>query len=1379
MPPKKSNLNNASSNGSRRKRVERAQQLPEQIETRNAAQRIRTAESRAQESQEQRDERLQQNITRTRAARERNIATVRVLDRQRQRISRSLTRASFVRLAFEYAPDINYSAHSKIAIGGMDKVCQYCQALKFRNEAAGMCCASGKVVLSPLPAPPEPLLSLLTGNSDDSKLFLRKIRKFNSCFQMTSFGATKICDRASDGRNFETTFKIQGQVYHKIGSLMPMPDNNPKFLQIYFMGDCEERVTTRCLYNFIEQAEERAIVILLENFLEDHNQLIQLIKRVSPRLQNDNYQIVIKADKVPLGEHAGRFNAPTVDEVAVIMVGDPVDKRSIKITRRDNTVSMISDLHRSYDALQYPLIFWQGQDEYHLNIKQYDPNTGDYRNNKVSSMNYYAHRIMVRQHQDNYILRYRQLFHQYIVDMYAKVESERLRFLRFNQAKLRSEEYIHLRDAVAGNIDGNLNPNDIGNAFILPSSYIGSPRNMQEYIQDAMTYVRHYGRPDLFITFTCNPNWEEIQTLLLPGQQAIHRHDLTAQWQKRGLPHAHILVWLKDRIRPEEIDQIISAEIPDPLIDQELFDIVTKHMIHGPCGAFNMTSPCMENGKCKKKFPKPHTNDTITDIDGYPMYRRRSSDLAIFEVQNINKNDEIARYQMGRYISSNEAIWHILSFPIHERDPAVQHLAIHLENGQRVYFTEENVLQRAFEAPKTTLTEFFTLCQKPDVFGQFAKTLVYGDVPRYFTWNKSSKKWEPRKQGKPHPSITGIFKAKTLGRLYTVHPKQRECFYLRLLLDACRELQLLEDDNHWDLTLADAALTSTPNNIRQLFAIILTTCYPSQAQSLWEKYKNCMTEDILHRIRQTNQCQNIDYTPEMYNETLVLIEDLCVLISNLPLNHYGMPSPNRPATDLVNTDLQRENQYDHGSLATIIMNSEPLLTAEQKIIYDRIMLAVAAEQGGFFFLDAPGGTGKTFLISLILAKIRSQQKIALAVASSGIAATLLDGGRTAHSTFKLPLDVHNKPDAICNIKKNSGIAAVLRKSSIIIWDECTMAHKYSLEALNRTMQDLNSNNKLFGGAILLLSGDFRQTLPVIPRSTFADEINACLKQSFLWRSVEILRLTINMRVQLQNDPSAQIFSEQLLDIGNGKIELQPNTQCIKLPDNFCTVVQDKNELIQSIFPDIQNNYLNHEWLSQRAILAAKNVDVDEINFQIQQLLPGDLMSFKSIDTVVDENESVNFPIEFLNSLDIPGMPPHNLRLKIGSPIILLRNLNPPQLCNGTRLVIKKITGNILETTILAGKFKGKVVLLPRIPMIPSDSTIPFKRLQFPIRLAFAMSINKSQGQTMSICGLDLENPCFSHGQLYVACSRVGKPSNLFVLAKDRLTKNIVHRLVLH
>jgi ATP-dependent DNA helicase PIF1 len=117
------------------------------------------------------------------------------------------------------------------------------------------------------------------------------------------------------------------------------------------------------------------------------------------------------------------------------------------------------------------------------------------------------------------------------------------------------------------------------------------------------------------------------------------------------------------------------------------------------------------------------------------------------------------------------------------------------------------------------------------------------------------------------------------------------------------------------------------------------------------------------------------------------------------------------------------------------------------------------------------------------------------------------------------------------------------------------------------------------------------------------------------------------------------------------------------------------------------------------------------------------------------------------------MPPHNLQLKVGSPVILLRNLNPPRLCNGTRLVIKKLMKNVIEAIILHGKFQGENILLPRIPIIPTDVPVQFKRLQFPIRLAFAMTINKSQGQTISVCGLDLNASCFSHGQLYVVCCR--------------------------
>ena len=199
------------------------------------------------------------------------------------------------------------------------------------------------------------------------------------------------------------------------------------------------------------------------------------------------------------------------------------------------------------------------------------------------------------------------------------------------------------------------------------------------------------------------------------------------------------------------------------------------------------------------------------------------------------------------------------------------------------------------------------------------------------------------------------------------------------------------------------------------------------------------------------------------------------------------------------------------------------------------------------------------------------------------------------------------------------------------------------------------------------------------------------------------------------------------------------------------------------------------WVAGRkSHFAAKNVDVNDLNFKIQQLLPGELVSYKSIDTVCDASEAVNYPTEFLNSLDLPGMSPHHLQLKVGSPVILLRNLNPPRLCNGTRLVIKKLMKNIVEASILNGKFRGESVLLPRIPMISTEVHIEFKWIQFPIRLAFAKTINKSQIQTMSVCGFNLGTPFFlTNNYLYVACSCKGKLSSLFVLAKDGQTKNIV------
>ncbi|XP_041633181.1 uncharacterized protein [Drosophila kikkawai] len=244
----------------------------------------------------------------------------------------------------------------------------------------------------------------------------------------------------------------------------------------------------------------------------------------------------------------------------------------------------------------------------------------------------------------------------------------------------------------------------------------------------------------------------------------------SVEWQKRGLPHAHILLWMFDKIRPDHIDSIISAEIPDKQTDPELHSIVTTSMIHGPCGVHNPESVCMKNGNCTKRFPRPLTAETISGNDGYPLYRRRSpddngkwielmvkrnetnvtvivdnrwivpycpllsktfsthcnveycnsiksikyvckyvnkgSDMAVFGIADPNANDEVTKFQLGRYVSCNEAIWRLFSLPIHERYPTVVHLSVHLENGQRVYFTDTNAAQRAERPPATTIDDW-------------------------------------------------------------------------------------------------------------------------------------------------------------------------------------------------------------------------------------------------------------------------------------------------------------------------------------------------------------------------------------------------------------------------------------------------------------------------------------------------------------------------------------------------------------------------------------------------------------------------------------------------------------------------------------------------
>lgn len=328
-----------------------------------------------------------------------------------------------------------------------------------------------------------------------------------------------------------------------------------------------------------------------------------------------------------------------------------------------------------------------------------------------------------------------------------------------------------------------------------------------------------------------------------------------------------------------------------------------------------------------------------------------------------------------------------------------------------------------------------------------------------------------------------------------------------------------------------------------------------------------------------------------------------------------------------------------------------------------------------------------------------------------------------------------------------------------------MMNKIGVEAVNRTLKDIRENDSLMGGMFLILAGDFRQTLPVVKKGTMVDEINACLKSSKLWKYVQTFHLTKNMRIKGTNKTSKK-FANYMLTIGNGTANSMINPETIELDQNFGKFHTIHQNFLQSVYPNLNGNLSNYQWISERAILAVTNEIVDNINYKMIEKVNGESKTYYAVDSVSNDNDTVLYPQEFLNSLQPCGMPQFKLTLKVAVPIMLLRNLDPPRLCNGTRLVVKKLYNYVIEATIITGQYSGQHVLIPRIPLISNDSMIEFKRLQFPIKIAFAMTINKSQGQSFNEIGIDIQQEVFTHGQLYVAITRATNPENLHILTKE-------------
>ncbi|XP_022015050.1 uncharacterized protein LOC110914568 [Helianthus annuus] len=448
------------------------------------------------------------------------------------------------------------------------------------------------------------------------------------------------------------------------------------------------------------------------------------------------------------------------------------------------------------DAWQYPLLFIHGESDWSRDLRLQGDSSK--KTNTLTRNMFYSYQLHDRANTYSLLLRGGRLFQQYLVDAYVCIEQDRLNYLRYNQNALRSEYMQGMHDAVTrGDTEGK----DIGKRIILPSTFTGGPRYMYKHYQDALAICRVHGNPQYFVTFTCNVKWPEISRYMarFPVLKAEDCPDVIARVfhmkvisfinslkvrrpfgknsKKRGLPHCHLLLWVDEAHKikdASQLDEYISAEIPDPINEPPLYKIVTDSMMHGPCGMARPNSPCMALGSCKKKFPKDYEPFTRFDENGYARYRRcqsthfvqkhgisldngyvvpynrslllhfhahmnveyfgwsmlikylfkyiskgtdrikytvkKTPDITANSTDNTTTEiDEIKDFVDGRFICPHESAWRIFNFMIHERNPPVQVLSVHLENRQNVTFKDNEKLENVLRNPnakRTTLTEW-------------------------------------------------------------------------------------------------------------------------------------------------------------------------------------------------------------------------------------------------------------------------------------------------------------------------------------------------------------------------------------------------------------------------------------------------------------------------------------------------------------------------------------------------------------------------------------------------------------------------------------------------------------------------------------------------
>ncbi len=513
---------------------------------------------------------------------------------------------------------------------------------------------------------------------------------------------------------------------------------------------------------------------------------------------------------------------------------------------------------------------------------------------------------------------------------------------------------------------------------------------------------------------------------------------------------------------------------------------------------------------------------------------------------------------------------------MHDGTPSVTRLVVHKPGMHTVVYNDNaNIFETVNneQNQKTTFTEYF----QTNLDYPLAREVMYMDFPSMFTWTNGTKKWTIRQR------------RCCVGRLYFVSLSIGERYFLRTLLtkvkgvvsfealhtingvihdtfkSTCIALGLYDSDDEWNACLEEAIGMRTGAQLRSLFVTILAFGVPSEPCMLWDKYKEHICDDCKVALQRRSIVE--PSIKQIESWALHSLRDALAKFSKT-LEDFGLPTP-FVAFDWLETNrlLEVEHDYNVEVLQAKVVMAIESLNDGQRVAYNGVINAYVAHHAKVIFIDGPSGTGKTYIENLILNVVRSCGDIALVVASAGIAAFLLSRGRTTHSYLKIPIAVDCT--SFCYIRKQDDLTVLIRQTKFILWDETPMTNKLAFEAVDRTLCDLIDKNEPFGGIVVVMSGDFRQVLPVIPRGSHADIVSPSIKNSYLWEFVEVFRLSENMRasdaIVIHPDLRNCTFVDWLLCLGNNELETI-DEDYIKCPDMMVLPLADTQAMVVAIYP---------------------------------------------------------------------------------------------------------------------------------------------------------------------------------------------------------------------